>query len=45
MWTTILMAIAILLVSWVGLVMYARYADCDPLLNGQIQSRDQVFLS
>ena len=27
-----------------GLVMYAIYADCDPLLSGQIERRDQVML-
>jgi len=25
-----------------GLLMYARYHDCDPLLHGQVTSRDQV---
>ena len=25
-----------------GLVMYAIYSDCDPLLSGQIERRDQV---
>jgi sodium-dependent multivitamin transporter 6 len=30
------------LVCIVGVVMYAYYADCDPLLLGKIKNRDQV---
>lgn len=26
-----------------GIIMYARYHDCDPLLNGQVTSRDQIM--
>ena len=30
------------LVCMLGLVMYAYYHNCDPLVNGQITKRDQV---
>lgn len=31
-----------LLTCFTGLVMYANYADCDPLLSGRIRRRDQL---
>ena len=30
------------LVCYCGLVMFAYYADCDPLKAGMVQDRDQV---
>ncbi|GAB6029398.1 Sodium-coupled monocarboxylate transporter 1 [Chamberlinius hualienensis] len=41
-WTILVMAIASYAVCWIGMTTYARYADCDPLLDGQIYSRDQI---
>ena len=30
------------LIGLCGMVMYATYADCDPLLSGQVERMDQV---
>ena len=32
------------LIGLCGLVMYAVYAECDPLLNGDIERMDQVWV-
>lgn len=40
-----LFVVVILLMAMLGIVMYAIYADCDPLMSGQIARRDQVRLT
>lgn len=35
-------AFIIFLVSCLGITIYATYADCDPLLNGAVSSRNQI---
>ncbi len=39
-----LFAVLVSLFALIGLVMYGVYHDCDPLLAGKIQKRDQVSL-
>ena len=31
------------LVSWLGMVMYSVYADCDPITAGQVKRKDQML--
>lgn len=37
------MAIIQIVIFLGGLIAYALYTGCDPLLNGQIQRRDQIL--
>lgn len=41
--TTILITIVVLLYFAMGFTLYAKYHDCDPLLNGTVSSRDQMI--
>ena len=36
--------IALLLVIFIGLTMYAYYEDCDPLGNRQVEAGDQASI-
>lgn len=38
-------AIIVTMFSFTGLVMYAYYSTCDPLLNKEITLRDQVYVT
>ena len=37
--------IFLILVMWLGIVMYAYYADCDPQLAGYVDKAEQVHIS
>jgi len=43
MLTMITMASLIVMVGWLGMVLYTVYADCDPITAGQIKKKDQVL--
>ncbi|KAF4521507.1 hypothetical protein B566_EDAN001807 [Ephemera danica] len=44
LWVNCLGLVALLVIlCWGGLVMYAKYADCDPLRSKQIQASDQLL--
>jgi len=39
----ILMTLLIMMVGWLGMVLYAVYAECDPITAKQVRTRDQVL--
>ena len=39
----ILMAFLLLVVGWLGMVIYAVYAECDPILTKQVKKQDQLL--
>jgi len=41
--TMITMASLIIMVGWLGMVLYTVYADCDPITAGQVKKKDQVL--
>merc|ERR1719318_1481590 len=39
----ILMTFLIMMVGWLGMVLYAVYAECDPITTKQVRTKDQVL--
>ena len=37
------MAFLLLMVGWLGMVVYAVYVECDPITTKQVRTQDQVL--